>query len=244
MIPNRNALLAALPEAEYQGLLPHLTLVSLTRGQTLINIGESPTHVHFPVGAIVSMINELPDGQTIELHMLGRTCLVGVGALDTHSFYRATVRVSGLAYRLPMVELKRLRECSPAYFVEAQKRTGLLMSHIVQRTICVKYHTVEQQITRWMILMLDRLFDDVIHITHNELASLIGNRREAVTLALGSLAKKGLIEMHRGFIRVPNRSALEMVSCDCYWNALGKPHPSLRGTSNRTYLPLEDRETA
>lgn len=243
MHPKNNALIAALPSNEYQGLLPKLTLVSLTRGQTLIDMGESPTQVHFPVGAIVSMINDLPDGQTIELHMLGRTCLVGVAALDVPSFYRATVRVSGLAYRLPMSELLSLRERSPAYFIEALKRTGLLMSHIAQRAICVNYHKVEQQLVRWMLLMLDRLFDDVIHVTHGELASLLGARREAVTTTLGRLAQQGLVEMCRGTIRVPNRAALEMVSCDCYWNALGIPHPSIRATSGRNHAQLKVLES-
>ncbi|WP_146179617.1 Crp/Fnr family transcriptional regulator [Limnohabitans sp. Hippo3] len=243
MHPNNNAVLATLPSSEYQGLQSKLTLVSLTRGQTLIDMGESPTQVYFPVGAIVSMINELPDGQTIELHMLGRTCLVGVAALDVPSFYRATVRVSGLAYRLPMSELLSLRERCPTYFIEAQKRTGLLMSHIAQRATCISYHKVEQQLVRWMILMLDRLFDDVIQVTHSELASLIGTRREAVTMALGSLARQGLIEMNRGSIRVPNRAALEMISCDCYWNALGIAHPSLRAASDRNHAQLKVLES-
>ena len=87
--------------------------------------------------------------------------------------------------------------------------------------------------------MLDRLFDDVIQVTHSELASLIGTRREAVTMALGSLARQGLIEMNRGSIRVPNRAALEMISCDCYWNALGIKHPSLRGASDRNHAQLK-----
>lgn len=243
MNPLNNAVLASLPSKEYEKLLPKLTLVSLTRGQKLFDLGDSPMHVFFPVGAIVSMINDLPDGRSIELHMLGRTCMVGVGAIDSPSFYRAAVRVSGLAYRLPMSDLQHLRLNCPPYFVEAQKRTGLLMSHIAQRATCITYHKVDQQLVRWMMLMLDRLSDDVIYVTHSELASLMGHRREAVTLALGTLAEQGLIEIRRGSVRVPNRSALEWVSCDCYWNALGVPHPSLRAASDRHQPPLRVLES-
>lgn len=225
MNPLKNAILAALPPDDYQALLPKLTLVSLHPGQTLFEVGDVPAHVHFPVGSIISMMNDLPDGQSIEVHMLGNTCMVGVAAIDCPSFYRASVRLAGLAYRLEISELRLLRARCPAYFAEAQKRTGLLMSHISQRLVCVKHHSMEQQLIRWMMLMLDRQLDNMIHVTHDELSSLHGIRREAVTLALGSLAKQGLVSQRRGMIQVLDRSALETISCGCYWSALGKAHP-------------------
>ncbi len=105
-------------------------------------------------------------------------------------------------------------------------RIALLISHIAQRTTCVNYHPVEQQVIRWMMLMLDRQFDTVIQVTHSELAKLIGVRREAITIALGDLGKKGLVSLQRGSIQVIDRPALELLSCDCYWNALGKKNPA------------------
>lgn len=227
MNPLHNNILAALSANDFAELEPHLRLVSLVHGQVLFEMGEIPVSVHFPVGAIVSMINDLPNGESIELHMLGRTCMVGVAAIDTPSFYRASVRVAGLAYRVPLDVLKALRLRSPDYFVLAQMRIALLMSHIAQRTTCINYHPVEQQLIRWMMLMLDRQFDMVIQVTHTELAKLIGVRREAITIALGDLVKKGLVSLQRGSIQVIDRPALELLSCDCYWNALGKTHPGL-----------------
>lgn len=225
MNPLHNSILASLPANDFAELEPHLRLVSLVHGQVLFEMGEIPVSVHFPVGAIVSMINDLPSGETIELHMLGRTCMVGVAAIDTPSFYRASVRVTGLAYRVPLEVLKALRLRSPDYFVQAQMRIALLMSHIAQRTTCVNYHPAEQQVIRWMLLMLDRQFDPVIQVTHSELAKLIGVRREAITIALGDLGKMGLVSLLRGSIQVIDRPALELLSCDCYWNALGNPPP-------------------
>lgn len=227
MNPLHNAILATLPTQDLQKLLPHLQLVSLVQGHVLFETGEIPEHVYFPVGAIVSMINDLPDGETIELHMLGKTCMVGVAAIDTPSFYRASVRLSGLAYRLRLEVLKNYRKNSPNYLVQAQARYALLMGHIAQRAICIRYHNIEQQVIRWAMLMLDRQDDLVIHVTHNELATLMGARREGITLALGNLVKRGVVGLERGCIHVLDRPALEMLSCDCYWNALGKPHPAM-----------------
>ena len=159
--------------------------------------------------------------------MLGRTCMVGIGVIDMPSFYRATVRVPGLAYRLSLTRLKKLREDCPGYLQASQARTALVMSHIAQRALCVKYHSVDQQLVRWMLLMLDRLYDEVIHVTHVELANLISCRREMITMALGNLAKQRVVTLRRGSIEVLDRPALEMLSCDCYWKALGKAHPSV-----------------
>lgn len=226
MNPLNNVMLASLPSSELQSLLPELRLVSLSKGQTLFEMGEQPRYVYFPVGAIVSMVNDLPQGETLELLMLGKTCMVGVGAIDVPSFYRASVRVAGLAYRLPVPVLKRLRQQSPGYFAESQRRLAAVMSHISQRVACIKYHSLEQQIIRWILLSLDRQYDNDIEVTHAELAKLIGSSREMMTLALGRLAGQGHLALKRGRVQVLDRHALEQASCDCYWHAQGLTHPA------------------
>lgn len=39
-LPRENRLLAALPEQDYQSLVPHLELVSLSRHQVLYHVGK------------------------------------------------------------------------------------------------------------------------------------------------------------------------------------------------------------
>ncbi len=113
MNPLHNSILAALSANDFAELEPHLQLVSLVHGQVLFEMGETPERVHFPVGAIVSMINDLPNGETIELHMLGRTCMVGVAAIDTPSFYRASVRVSGTRLQRPTKSTESTKTAKP-----------------------------------------------------------------------------------------------------------------------------------
>lgn len=87
-----NGLLADLPEVEFRFFAPHLKLVSLTKGQTLFSQGEIPSHVYYPVGAIVSLMIDDPAGDSTETHMFGKTCMVGVASVGMPSIYRAQVR--------------------------------------------------------------------------------------------------------------------------------------------------------
>ncbi|MBN3889498.1 MAG: hypothetical protein HWQ43_10115 [Nostoc sp. JL31] len=52
-----NKLLAALPASDYEHLVPHLKLVSLSNRQILHEAGEVIAQVYFPNKAVVSIID-------------------------------------------------------------------------------------------------------------------------------------------------------------------------------------------
>jgi len=224
--PKNNTLLASLSDDDYSAITSDMALVSLTKGQTLFQIGEQPSHVHFPVGAIVSMMNDTPDGHTVEAHMLGKNCMVGVGAVTQPSFYRAAVRSSGLAYRLPVKTLLDARSRCPSYMNNAQEAMRRTMRQLAQNLICTKNHTVDQQVARWMLVTLDLSLSQEILITHQELADLLGFRREAITRAVGRLEHLQSIALHRGVVTLLDRRQLEAESCDCYWHGQDKNRPA------------------
>jgi CRP-like cAMP-binding protein len=217
MNPGINALIAALPADEYDAVTREMHLVSLSKGQTLFEVGQRPDHVHYPVGAVVSMINDAPDGSSLETYMLGKTCMVGVGAVHMPSFYRARVRSSGLAYRLSVDRLREIWATCPTYRQGAQLAMERIVMHMSQSVVCGKKHPVDQQLVRWLLITLDRTLTARIDITHLELADLLGFRREVVTLAMGRLTAAGAIATSRGAITVLQRDLLERRSCDCYW---------------------------
>jgi len=222
-MPRNNTLLAALPECEYEKLAPYMELVSLVKGDTLFKTGDVPTHVYYPVGAIVSMMNEMSDGYSVETYMLGNSSTVG--ALNVPSFYRAYVRNSGLAYRLPMSILQREYPFCPVYMRVALTAMRRMLMQLSQSIACGKHHSVEQQLIRWMLITLDRMSTVKIAITHHELSRILGFRREAVTLALKRLGDLGCITSRRGELEVLNRQGLEKLSCECYWIGQEKKRP-------------------
>jgi CRP-like cAMP-binding protein len=212
-----NSLLANLPESEYLKFTPHLETVILHKGQTLFEIGQQPSHVFFPVGAMVSMLLDLKEGTSIEIHVLGKTSMVGVAVVGGPSFYRATVRTTGLAYRMPTSAFSHVAENCPVFKLAAQSNIYRLMAQMAQTMACARHHSTENQIIRWFLITLDHTLTSVIKITQQELADLLGFRREAVALALKKLVTRGDVSLSRGQIEILNRPALEKTSCDCYW---------------------------
>ncbi|PUE58739.1 hypothetical protein B9Z44_03495 [Limnohabitans curvus] len=223
MTPRFNTLLAELPASEYEKLAPHMELVSLVKGETIFKMGDIPTHVYYPVGAIVSMMIDMADGYSVETYMLGKSSTVG--ALNAPSFYRAYVRSSGLAYRLPMSILQREYLFCPVYMRVAMTAMRRMLMQLSQSIACGKHHSLEQQLIRWMLITLDRISTSKIAITHKELSGILGFRREAMTLSLKRLTGLGYIESRRGEIEVINRKGLEALSCDCYWIGQEKKRP-------------------
>ena len=90
------------------------------------------------------------------------------------------------------------------------------ITQLAQTAVCNRYHTIDQQLCRWLLLSLDRLPDNRLRMTQELIANMLGVRREGVTEAAGKLQRRGVIDYHRGKITVLDRPRLERLSCECY----------------------------
>ena len=216
--PAQNDLLAALPAAEYERLLSDLELAPLPLGMVVYESGARLDYVYFPVDCIVSLLYVMKDGASAEIAVVGREGLVGValfmGGESTPS--RAVVQSAGTAYRLPSKILKREFEQSHPLQHLLLRYTQALITQMAQTAVCNRHHSVEQQLSRWLLLSLDRLNSNELNMTQELIANMLGVRREGVTEAAGNLQTAGLINYHRGHIKVLDRSKLEGRVCECY----------------------------
>src|SRR6266851_5082087 len=106
--PIRNHLLAALPTADYQRLLPDLELVALPLGMAVYESGGKLNYVYFPTDCIVSLLYVMKRGASAEIAVVGFEGLVGVALFmgGESTISRAVVQSAGNAYRLPSKILK------------------------------------------------------------------------------------------------------------------------------------------
>ena len=63
---------------------------------------------------------------------------------------------------------------------------------------------------------------DGLALSQEMLASVLGVRREGVTLAAGKLQKTGLIRYQRGRIVIVDRARMEALACQCYREIRGE----------------------
>jgi CRP-like cAMP-binding protein len=216
--PAKNLLLAALPAAEYQQLLPHLEPVPLPLGASVYESGDRLAHVYFPTDGIVSLLYVMENGASAEIAVTGRDGVIGIslfmGGESTPS--RAIVQSAGQAYRLGAQILKREFERGGELQHLLLRYTQALITQMSQTAVCNRHHTIDQQLCRWLLLSLDRLPSNELHMTQELMANMLGVRREGVTEAAGRLQDAGLIHYHRGRITVLDRPGLEQRVCECY----------------------------
>jgi CRP-like cAMP-binding protein len=214
----QNHLLAALPEAEFERLRPHLELVSLTLGESLYEPGAKLRHVHFPTTSIVSLLYVMEDGASAEIAVVGNEGILGIslfmGGDTTPS--RAVVQSAGNSYRLKAQLLKDEFGRFGPMMQLLLRYTQALITQMSQTAVCNRHHSVDQQLCRWLLLSLDRLATSELIMTQELIANMLGVRREGVTEAAGKLQDAGLVRYRRGKITVLDRPALEARSCECY----------------------------
>jgi CRP-like cAMP-binding protein len=216
--PRENHLLGALPPADYERLVPHLELVPLPVGRAVHEAGDAQGYVIFPATGIVSLVYGMQDGSSTAMALVGNEGLVGVALVmqgestPTH----AMVKNAGYGYRLRASAVKTQFSQGGDLQRLALRYTQALITQIALTAVCNRHHTVEQQLCRLLLLSLDRLPSNMVSMTQELLANMLGVRREGVTDAACKLQAAGLIHYKRGHITVLDRPKLEARVCECY----------------------------
>jgi CRP-like cAMP-binding protein len=216
--PRQNHLIAVLPVNEWSRLSPCFELVYMPLGMVLYESGGQLDHVYFPTTAIVSLLYVMEDGASAEIAIVGKEGMVGVALFMGGQTMpnRAVVQSAGDAYRLKGTLLKQEFGRAGAIQRLLLRYTQALLTQMAQTAVCNRHHSVEQQLCRWLLLSLDRLPTNVLTMTQELIANMLGVRREGVTAAAGNLQDAGLISYNRGIITVLDRPGLEAVCCECY----------------------------
>lgn len=216
--PQQNRLLAALSSAERELLYPYLRLVEMPLGKVLCEPDAVLPNVYFPTDSVISQIYVTAGGASAQVSSVGNDGALGI-ALFLRGQSRtghAIVQFAGSAYCLTkdrfQQELARHGEMQRILL----HYTHVVLTETAQTAVCNRYHSVDQQLSRWLLVALDRLPSNRLIITQELIAGILGVRRESVTEAAGKLQKAGAITYRRGKITVVDRFLLEKLCCECY----------------------------
>ena len=228
----RNQLLAALPAAEWQLIEPHLEWGELPLGALLYEAGVVVRHVYFPATAIVSLVSSMKDGASAEVAVVGNEGVVGVCAFmgGGRALSGAVVQSAGYAFRMTAESIACHAWQSESVMQQLLRYTQALFTQMAQTSACNRHHALDEKLCRWLLLNLDRRDGNEMIVTHEQIASMLGVRRESVTASALKLQKAGLIQYRRGRLSVEDRTGLEARSCECY-SVLRQAYDRLRAGS-------------
>jgi CRP-like cAMP-binding protein len=227
-----NRLLAALEPEDFAALEPYLEVISFPRGQVLYEPGDPIAYAYFPHDAMVSLVNVMEDGSSVEVGVFGREGVLGLlSALVTReAFGRYVVQMGGTASRIPFERLNEVRNARPGLRQLIMNYGEVLLAQTFQTVSCNAVHAVEARCCRWILSMHDRSDQDTLPLTHEFLAEMLGVQRSTVSVVARTLQTAGLIRQSRGSITVSDRVGLEETACECYGKIRGVYQRLLPGT--------------
>jgi CRP-like cAMP-binding protein len=213
-----NYILRSIPDEEFESLRPHLVEVSLQVGD-VINYPYDPIpNVYFPNDAMVSVIASTPEGQLSEAGVVGREGMVGIGivlGVDTTPHENA-IQLPGTALQMSAGAIREKFESCPELRKRLLHFTHAHMMQLIQTALCNRLHLLEQRLARWILLAHDRSSSDVLPLTQEFLAIMLGVQRPTVSHAAQKFKTEGSIKYNRGIVTVLDRKAIEKACCDCY----------------------------
>jgi DNA-binding transcriptional regulator YhcF (GntR family) len=214
-----NNLLRRLNAGDFALIAPHLVPDEAEVNELLYNPGDDVDTVHFPCGpSLASYLVANEDGRDVETILVGREGAVGgivsLGYLPAYT--RITVKFGGPFARLPVRKLDAAKTTSASLRNVFARYADCLLAQMFQSTACNAIHSIEQRTAKWIIAAMERTNgDNIVPLTHEQLATLLGVGRSYVSRVIQIFKAEGVLETRRGSILVRNPEALQMRACLC-----------------------------
>src|SRR5215831_12556706 len=216
--PPSNRLLLALPPRNLKQLAPKLEFIRCERDQILSDVDTSLDHVFFPNSGVISVVAVYADGNVIEMATIGREGFAGVQAFfgARRSSARLLVQISGSAAKMSRATFDRAMKSMPSFRGLMLAYVQAFLEQVMVSVACNGRHSLKERLARWLLMMRDRSDADVMPITQDLLAEMLGVQRPSLTHAVAELEEAGLILRGRRQITMLNRPGLIKASCECY----------------------------
>jgi CRP-like cAMP-binding protein len=160
----------------------------------------------------------MENGACTQTGIIGNEGLTGVFALfgDEKSAARVVVQGTGNAFRIKTNLLKSEFDGEAELRSLVLRFTHALMIQTEQLAVSNRYDTVDEQLSHFLLMSLDRSSSCELCITHEQVGVMLGVRRESVTVAAQRLQLAGAIHCRRGHLAVVDRQQLEVSAGETY----------------------------
>ena len=214
---NGNSILDNLSHEEFGKISQDLESVPLTKYSAVLPTGRRDEYIYFPTGAVISFLGDTNGGGSIEVWSVGHEGAAGIASLLGQSTpFPGVVVVAGTALRAKSSALRKHFEKSEAFHKAALGYLQYLMTQISYLGVCNNSHPLDQRLSRWLLVMEERVGGNVLNFTQDSIAGVLGTRRATISVAAARLQADGLISYTPGAITIRSRRGLRKVACGCY----------------------------
>jgi CRP-like cAMP-binding protein len=215
---SQNLLLAALPSADFELLLPNLRTIDMSRGLVLVRSGDKPKRAYFPHSGVIASCVTLSDGNAVEARITGREGAVGaaIGAGERASFTSTVVRLEGTSSAIDYPSLEAALDRSAAFRALLARHEALQQAMADQSVACNATHDAEARLARRLMRLYKMSEHAKLIVTQEDLAEMLGIRRNSVSLVAHAMQAANIIRYSRGRLEIVDYDALQRLSCECY----------------------------
>ncbi len=216
--PKRNnRILRSLPAGEWSLLKADLKVVELSKRAELFEPDRHGDLTYFPLDAVISFLGDSGEGGSIEVWSVGNEGIAGLSSLFGRTKpFRGIVQVPGTALLARASNLRRHFQRGAAFHDALLRYYDYLLVQISYLGICNNNHSIEQRLSRWLLMVGDRAGTNQLQFTQDAIAAVLGTRRATISVAAAALQSKGLISYLPGAIKIESRKGLEKTTCRCY----------------------------
>ncbi len=204
--------LLELPEEERNAQLDAMTVGVYPEGTVMIEQGRRCRGAALILSGTIRVFKLSAEGREITLYRVGagETCVLAISCLLGGVDYPVIAEVEEEAEvaMLPVDVVRAAMACSEPW----QRFLFASMAASMVDILTVLDEVAFRRMDARLASRLLQCPQEMLLVTHEELAGDIGTAREVVSRLLKELENKGIVELKRGSVRILRRQALEDVA--------------------------------
>jgi len=217
--PISNHVLCSISQEEFRKLCPALEFVKLNQHRSLYRRARIMQAAYFINSGVASLILVGEDGRSVEVGVVGCEGLTGTALMAglRRAPCSAVMQIEGSAFRMDGDAFEKATRSLTEFRDRVLRYSVIHTMQVAQTAACNRLHDARQRLARWLLMAHDRISSNVVKLTHEFLAIMLGTDRPSVSLAAKYLQQLGAIEYRRRALTIVNRKMLEGASCRCYF---------------------------
>jgi hypothetical protein len=122
--------------------------------------------------------------------------------------------------RVPAATFHSVVRCHPALQTAWLDQLQAKLADVRLVAACNARHSIATRSACWLARLQDHLGSELLPITHEGLARILGVRRAGITVALQALQRQGVLCQSRGGLTIVDPARLRQCACSCLGKAV------------------------